>query len=183
VERIRISTVLVAFVALLATGCATVPADEGWTPVAWRMTGASPFLLETTEQPVAVDEVPEAVRAAAARLVPAGAEVAYEAERRGDAVFYEAEWDTPTGEREVTLSEAGVLIESEEEIAAGQAPPGVRAVVPADAEAADVSYSRRNVVLYEIEYVLNGEEYEVLVNPLGEVIGTEASPAPAVAEE
>ncbi len=167
----------VACVALLATGCATAPSDEGWTPVEWRMTGDSPLLLETTEQPVAVDEVPDAVRAAAAQLVPAGAEIEYEAERRGDDIFYEAEWDTPTGEREVTLSERGVLIESEEEVAADATPAAVRAVVPAEADAADVSYSRRNVVFYEIEYVLDGEEYEVLVNPLGEVVGTEAPSA------
>ena len=160
------------------TGCAgtrTRAADKDWQQLQGQDRGESAVSLETAEREVSESEVPAAALRALRQQAGGRPLVAFEEEIRNGRKYYEGEWEGETGEQEATVTADGILIETEMDMTAEQVPQPVRRRARRLAGDAEVCYARRNFVLYEIEYIENGEEREILLTPTGRHVGTEVT--------
>lgn len=126
---------------------------------------------EEDEDDLTIDQVPEPARAALRHLAGKADIIKAEREKEHGVVVYEAAWVTNGTEHEAAVTADGTLLETEETIPAGNAPPAVRKAIKAHFGAdAKVVVEKKMIVLYEIEGKVNGEEEELLVFPTGRVI-------------
>lgn len=134
---------------------------------------ASPRLvlpLESAEEERTAAQIPAAARAALEAEADGADIIAWEWEERAGESFYEAEWMTPEGEREATVTAEGAVVEYEAELTPEQAPASVRRAAQQRAGGAEVGYARRTFIIYEVEYTVDGREQEVVLTPTGRVL-------------
>ncbi len=144
--------------------------------VKWQFHTNQPLLLESAERPLTEDKIPAKALQTLRAVAGSHKLVAFEEELRNGQKFYEGEWKTPQGmEDEATVTAGGVLAETENEILAKDVPAVVRKAANKLSRGQPVSFARRQFIYYEIGYVQDGQEHEVLLNPLGEKIGSELS--------
>lgn len=126
------------------------------------------------DEHITLEQVPEAARAALVKLAGGAKFSELEKETSNGVVVYEAEWKVNGVEHEAAVLADGTLIETEEEVAADQAPAAVRAAAAkAFGANAKVSYERKTFVYYEIEGKADGKGKEILVSPTGVIHGEE----------
>ena len=146
--------------------------------------------LVEMEEPVDAADVPEAVKAVAAKKFPAGANVKYE---RVTIVLYEIEAKVGDKEKEITVLPTGKVFEKahkekkdkddddddddgeeEEELTIEQVPAVVKATILAEAAGATVKEIEREFkngqTVYEAEWMVNGQEIEIKVAPDGTLL-------------
>jgi hypothetical protein len=149
--------------------------DDQWRDVEWRIETDRQISFENAERSVKRDDLPAAALAALQAIANPHPLASFEQERRDDLVCYEAEWVAADGKREATVTAEGVLLELERGVGDEEVPAGVRQLAEEVAGEAAVQYTRRDFVMYEIEYAAGGSESEVLLSPTGRKIGTEIS--------
>lgn len=152
--------------------------EDGWKQVRWRFDAKQPLKLEMAERPLAEAAVPAKALQALRRAASDHQLVAFEEEIRDGQSYYEGEWQTGRGTAEATVTADGVLVETEREVSAEKVPRGIREAAEKLSQGQEVSFARRCVLYYEIEYVQEGQQREVLLSPGGETIGTEISAQP-----
>ncbi len=135
--------------------------------------------LVEMEEPVDPTDVPEAVKAVAAKKFPADAQVKYE---RVTIVFYEIEAKVGNKEKEIMVLPTGKMFgkgakekgdddddddEQEEKLSLEQVPEAVKATILAEAGGATVKEIEREFkngqTVYEAEWKVNGQEIEIKV--------------------
>ncbi len=129
---------------------------------------------ENEEIVIALTEAPDAVREAVEKLVAGNPVTKITKETDDGATEYEAEYTVAGVEQSVTLTEAGDVLEVENEMEPGALPEAVRKALAdkfpggqiAEATAVEEHY-------YEIEIEVNGKTVEVEVSPSGAVEGDE----------
>ncbi len=130
--------------------------------------------LAWDEEEMSLSQVPAQVREALLKLA-AGAKITeVEREREHGMIFYEAEWEVDGRETEAKVTASGDLVEMEEEVAAGDVPAAVRAVVAKKfPNGAKVEYEKITLHFYEVEGKVAGVEREILVSPAGKILHAE----------
>jgi uncharacterized membrane protein YkoI len=89
-------------------------------------------------------------------------------EREDGVTVYEARWADEGGSTEVVVTADGTLLEIEENVLEASVPPAVlRTADELFPPAAERTYVRKLVVIYEVEAVVDGREREVLILPTG----------------
>ncbi|MHC4129609.1 MAG: hypothetical protein ACYTE6_02615 [Planctomycetota bacterium] len=89
-------------------------------------------------------------------------------ERKHGLIVYEAEWEVGGLTTEVAVTADGTLLEIEEIVLEASVPPAVlRAADELFPPAAQRTYVRKLVVIYEVEAIVDGREREVLILPTG----------------
>lgn len=149
--------------------------ESDWQRVEWRFETDQPLLLETAERPIEKAELPAAALRALQNAAGDNPLGAFEEEIRNERRYYEGEWKTLEGKQEATVTADGVLVDAETDVASEVAPPAVRKTAEKLAGEGQVKYARRSFVFYEVEYVEDGREREILLRPTGERIGVEVS--------
>lgn len=143
--------------------------------------GGGRLPVETSEREITESEVPAAALAALRELADGAPLVEFEEERRNGTICYEGEWRLPEGgEAEATVLADGTVVETEIDIAADEVPAAVRQFANERAGSNRVSYARRTLTLYEIEYVSGMHAVEVLVTPGGKELARESERAEEV---
>lgn len=114
------------------------------------------------------NEVPPAALAALKKLSGGAAFIELEEETHHGRKVYEAEWNGPSGEMEAKVSEAGDVLELEEEMTAESVPAAVRAAAEKLGDkGAKIAYEKATYVLYEVEFRKNGRKYETHLDASG----------------
>ena len=77
-------------------------------------------------------------------------------------------------EHEVSVSEAGDILETEKVVASELVPPGVlQAAQKHMPEGGEPEFEMKSVILYSVETEVNGKEVEILVDPTGRLMELE----------
>jgi len=126
------------------------------------------------DENIALNQIPEKAREALLKLAKGAPITEVEREKERGMIFYEAEWKFNGRETEAKVTADGDLVELEEEISAKDVPAAVKAVVAKEFPAgAKVEYEKVMVVVYEVEAKVNGKEKEIMVSPIGKIVGQE----------
>jgi uncharacterized membrane protein YkoI len=89
---------------------------------------------------------------------------------------YEAEWETAAGEMEAEVTEAGDVLEVEQEMQLEAAPAAVREAASREAGTARASCEKITLHMYEIEFRKDGREHEILFTADGRRFREEVEP-------
>lgn len=122
------------------------------------------------EDDLTIAEIPPAAIAALQKLAGGADFTELERDREGGVTIYEAEWDVNGVQHEAAVLDDGTLLETEETVAAADAPAGVRAAIAKHFGDAKVVVEKKMVVVYEIEAKVDGREKEIMVLPTGRVL-------------
>ncbi len=156
--------------------------------------------LVEMEQEITADDLPEAVKAVAAKHFAGAAEIEYE---KVTVVVYEIEGKANGKEKEIKVLATGQIVgrekgddagddddgddddddgeENEEEISLDQVPAPAKATILAEAKGAKIVEVERETkdgkTVYEAEWMENGQEVEVKVAPDGTLLKRETEAA------
>ncbi|MHC4080104.1 MAG: PepSY domain-containing protein [Planctomycetota bacterium] len=98
----------------------------------------------------------------------AGRDFTASMERENGVTVYEARWEVEGRPTEVAVTADGILLEIEETVAEDSVPAAVwRTADELLPGAAERTYERKLVVIYEVEAVVDGRKREVLILPTG----------------
>lgn len=133
---------------------------------------AASFELQDTtdERALTAEDIPRSALAAMVAAAAPHSLEGFELEMRDGVAYYEGEWMTTAGEREVTVASTGEIVEYGSDVTAAAVPTAVRAAADRLLEGAvEIEYEQRMFVIYEIEADMgDGEETVLLVTPTGD---------------
>ncbi len=119
-----------------------------------------------------LDQLPARAKEALLKLADGNAITEIESEKEHGVQIYEAAWMVNGKEVEAEVTADGILLETEQGVAADEVPQAVRdAAQKALAGAEKVHYEMHTVVFYEVEGKVNGKNKELKISPTGKVSG------------
>ena len=126
------------------------------------------------EVSVNFNDAPKEVQSAITKVVGKAKIDKLEVEVENGITIYEAEWMVDGVEHEVSVSEAGDILETEKVVASELVPPGVlQAAQKHMPEGGEPEFEMKSVILYSVETEVNGKEVEILVDPTGRLMELE----------
>ena len=124
---------------------------------------------EQGEKKVALDQIPEAARAALVKLAGKATIEEVGVEEEDGVTLYEGSWKVKNAEHEAVVTAAGDLVERTSDVGLRKTPKAVQdAAAKAFAKGSKLTVERKMIVLYEIEATVDGKETEILVTPTGQ---------------
>lgn len=120
------------------------------------------------ERSVKESEVPAAAMAALKKLAGAAPFTEFAEEIEHGHKFYEGSWKGPDGNVDALVTEAGDLVEIEEETPSAKVPAAARAEAEkAAGKDAKLSWEKKTFVMYEVHYKKDGKGQEMILTPDG----------------
>ena len=126
---------------------------------------------EEEEQEIAIDALPQPVRAAFANVAGDATGQKATKEREGGIDVYEVEYTKNGKPASIEVTAEGAVLEIEREIDASEVPATVKAKVEKKFAGAEIKKVEEiTPVLYEIKVVKNGKTKEVKINGAGKIV-------------
>lgn len=123
---------------------------------------------EADETPIKLADVPEAVRAAIAKLAPAGRVKQVVKEEQDGAIAYEVEYTTKRGEHTATISPGGHVMQVEGLVEESAIPAeALAALKKAHPAAVFKNHTTVKEFYYEVDVVENGTSSEIKFDAMG----------------
>ena len=123
---------------------------------------------EEQERKVKENEVPAAALATLKKHAAGNPIIEFEEEIEHGTKFYEGSWKTPTGKVDTLVTEAGDLVEIEEQVSGDTLPKSVLAAAEkAAGKDAKFFFEKKTLVMYEVKFRKGDRRHEIVLTPDG----------------
>ena len=132
---------------------------------------------EEDDDEVSLNEVPAAVKATILKETKGGKIKEIEREKEDGKIVYEVEFVLAGKKCAITVDPAGKLLGKEVAVTLDEVPAPVKATILKEAKGAKIKEIEKETkngrVIYEAEFVVDGKEVEIKVDPSGKLLGRE----------